>query len=100
MFELESQGGGSAYRHRQFGILASVVAKFEDSTMDAAAGEFVDEALELLTPAGQRNAYSNIARKGDSLEVMLGNSGRVERLKEIKKTWDPENQFKGVANLL
>ena len=68
--------------------------------MDGAAGEFVDETLEELTPKEGKNVYCNIARGGEGLDQLLGNSERVERLKEIKKTWDPENQFKGVMSLV
>lgn len=98
--ELEYCGGESAYPHRQFGILASVVAKYEDARLDAAAGEFVNEALETLTPKEGKNVYYNISRGRETLEELFGSAERVERLRVIKKTWDPENQFKGFANLL
>ncbi|KFY08988.1 hypothetical protein V492_05720 [Pseudogymnoascus sp. VKM F-4246] len=98
--ELEYYGGESAYPHRQFGIVASVVAKYEDAHLDAAAGEFVDETLKLLTPKEGKNVYCNISRGGETLEELFGSAERVERLKEIKKTWDPANQFKGFASLL
>ncbi|KFZ10445.1 hypothetical protein V501_05185 [Pseudogymnoascus sp. VKM F-4519 (FW-2642)] len=98
--ELESLRGESAYPHRQFGIAASVVAKYEDAHLDAAAGEFVDETLQVLTPKEGKNVYSNISRGGETLEKLFGSAERVERLREIKKTWDSANQFKGFASLL
>ncbi|OBT87239.1 hypothetical protein VE02_04886 [Pseudogymnoascus sp. 03VT05] len=98
--ELETLRGESAYAHRQFGIVASVVAKYEDAHLDAAAAEFVDETLELLTPKEGKNVYSNISRGGETLEELFGSAERVERLREIKKTWDSANQFKGFASLL
>ncbi|OBT96183.2 hypothetical protein VE01_06910 [Pseudogymnoascus verrucosus] len=98
--ELESLGGESAYPHRQFGIVALVVAKYEDAHLDAAAGEFVDETLQVPTPKEGKNVYSNISRGGETLEELFGSAERVERLREIKKTWDSSNQFKGFASLL
>ncbi|OAF61691.1 hypothetical protein VC83_01920 [Pseudogymnoascus destructans] len=84
----------------QFGIVASVVAKYEDAHLDAAASEFVDETLDLLTPKEGKNVYCNISRGGETLEELFGSAERVERLREIKKTWDSANQFKGFASLL
>ncbi|OBT64763.1 hypothetical protein VE03_06517 [Pseudogymnoascus sp. 23342-1-I1] len=98
--ELESLGGESAFPHRQFGIVASVVAKYEDAHLDAAAAEFVDETLELLTPKEGKNVYSNISRGGETLEELFGSADKVERLRDIKKRWDTTNQFKGFASLL
>ncbi|KFX91810.1 hypothetical protein V490_05716 [Pseudogymnoascus sp. VKM F-3557] len=98
--ELEYSGNESAYPHRQFGIVASVVAKYEDERLDAAAVEFVNKTLELLTPKQGKNVYYNISRGGETLEELFGSAERVERLKEIKKAWDPENQFKGFASLV
>ncbi|ELR09434.1 hypothetical protein GMDG_03994 [Pseudogymnoascus destructans 20631-21] len=77
-----------------------VVAKYEDAHLDAAASEFVDETLDLLTPKEGKNVYCNISRGGETLEELFGSAERVERLREIKKTWDSANQFKGFASLL
>ncbi|KAI4243322.1 MAG: hypothetical protein L6R40_003494 [Gallowayella cf. fulva] len=90
----------TAYPHRDDNFLVSLLAiykRYEDS--DAIAALFGNRMRDIWhagdTPGRNVTAYVNYAAGDESLEAKYGyESWRLDRLRALKKTYDPEHKFR------
>ncbi|KAF4966871.1 hypothetical protein FSARC_5484 [Fusarium sarcochroum] len=91
----------SAFPHRDDEILVtSAIIYKPNSTLNALAQEHGKNLRQYLLEASgdpeHLRAYVNYAHGDESLEEMYGHEPwRIEKLKELKKKWDPENPLVG-----
>jgi hypothetical protein len=96
----------SAFPHRDDEILiTSVILYKPNATLDALAQEHGRKLRGLLLEASDDpehlRAYVNYAHGDESLEDMYGHkSWRIERLRGLKKKWDPENRMRFYAPIV
>ncbi|KAH7093198.1 hypothetical protein FB567DRAFT_544580 [Paraphoma chrysanthemicola] len=89
-----------ALEEREYPILASPVLWWEgvdeQTTKDADAYMIaIRNALYtgLDSTSKKRHAYVNYANGDEPTQELYGYDSRLEKLKELKKLWDPENRF-------
>ena len=83
-------GRGAAYN-------ATFIATWEDPADDERRMAAARRFTELLTPWSTGAAYVNYASETDGQEY---GSERLERLRELKRRYDPENRFCFNHNIL
>ncbi|KAL8998301.1 MAG: hypothetical protein Q9169_002615 [Polycauliona sp. 2 TL-2023] len=90
----------TAYANRDDDILVSLSPVYPPSALnDAIATEYGNKARAIWhagdTPGRQITAYLNYANGDESLEAVYGyERWRLERLRALKKQYDPDNQFR------
>ncbi|KAL8736007.1 MAG: hypothetical protein Q9166_000569 [cf. Caloplaca sp. 2 TL-2023] len=90
----------TAYPHRDDDILVSFAPIYPPSTAnDAIASDFGNKARAIWhagdTPGRNVTAYLNYANGDETLEARYGyESWRLERLRGLKKQYDPNNKFR------
>ncbi|MFC7403781.1 FAD-binding oxidoreductase [Georgenia alba] len=88
----------TAFAHRDRGIMASVGAMFFDPTLAPAAQEWTASAARRLTTGTA--GYVNFMTGAAASDVEAAYPGEtLERLREVKRTYDPENVFRAVHNV-
>ncbi|KAJ4251472.1 hypothetical protein NW762_011457 [Fusarium torreyae] len=93
----------SAFPHRDDEILVTSYIMYKpNSTLDALAQEHGEKLRQHLLEASEDpehlRAYVNYAHGVESLEEMYGyEPWRIEKLKQLKKKWDPENRMRFYA---
>lgn len=90
----------TAYSQRDDNILVSFAPVYAPSrASDAIASDFANKARQIWhasdLPGGQMTAYPNYANGDESLEALYGyEPWRLERLRALKKQYDPYNRFR------
>ncbi|KAL8703191.1 MAG: hypothetical protein Q9201_003610 [Fulgogasparrea decipioides] len=90
----------TAYPHRDDNILVSFAPVYARSTAsDALALDFANQARRIWhagdTPGRNVTAYLNYANGDESVEALYGyESWRLDRLRGLKKIYDPYNKFR------
>ncbi|KAL8714690.1 MAG: hypothetical protein Q9225_006538 [Loekoesia sp. 1 TL-2023] len=90
----------TAYAHRDDDILVSFAPVYAPSKVsDAIAFDFADRARQIWhagdTPGRGITAYLNYANGDETTEALYGyESWRLERLRALKKQYDPYNKFR------
>ncbi|KAG8530172.1 uncharacterized protein KY384_005655 [Bacidia gigantensis] len=89
---------GSAYAHRDDNILVSFSLSYAPSPdNDAAAIKYAKQARQYWIEGEngrQFSAYTNYAYGDESLQSVYGyEPWRLQRLRELKKKWDPKGRF-------
>ncbi|KAF4457203.1 hypothetical protein F53441_767 [Fusarium austroafricanum] len=96
----------SAFPHRDDEILVTSYILYKPNTaLDAAAQEHGEKLRQHLLEASgdpeHLRAYVNYAHGFESLESMYGyEPWRIEKLKALKKKWDPENRMRFYAPIV
>ncbi|OBS25095.1 hypothetical protein FPOA_05630 [Fusarium poae] len=96
----------SAFPHRDDEILiTSYILYKPNSALDSLAQEHGEKLRNLLLEASdepqQLRAYVNYAHGVESLESMYGyEPWRIDKLKALKKKWDPENRMRFYAPIV
>jgi hypothetical protein len=96
----------SAYPHRDDEILVTSYILYKpNATLDSLAQEHGEKLRGLLLEASddpkQLRAYVNYAHGVESLESIYGyEPWRIEKLKALKKKWDPQNRMRFYAPIV
>ena len=67
-----------------------------DGSIDAQGSEYGRRIRDAIVEASGKplDAYVNYAYGDEGMEAMYGHEAwRIERLRELKKSWDPEGKF-------
>lgn len=97
---------GSAFPHRDDEILVTPYILYKpNATLDGLAQEHGEKLRRHLLEASgdpeHLRAYVNYAHGFESLEEMYGHEPwRIEKLKALKKKWDPENRMRFYAPIV
>ncbi|KAL8795958.1 MAG: hypothetical protein Q9182_007443 [Xanthomendoza sp. 2 TL-2023] len=89
----------TAYAHRHDDILVAFSTQYLQSAANAAAATKYGRRARQIFVEGAHpmrlNAYSNYASGDETLEQIYGyESWRLEKLKWLKRKWDPEGRFR------
>ncbi|KAL8638721.1 MAG: hypothetical protein Q9228_004148 [Teloschistes exilis] len=90
----------TAFAHRDDNILVGFLPKWAPgSNLEHEAEEWGSQARALVqsgvTNGRPYSAYINYAHGDESLEAVYGyEPWRLEKLRKLKKSWDPENKFR------
>ncbi|KAL8833742.1 MAG: hypothetical protein Q9170_004104 [Blastenia crenularia] len=89
----------TAYAHRNDDILVAFSTQYLHSAANvAAANKYGRQARQLLVEGAhpmRLNAYSNYANGDETLEEIYGyEPWRLEKLRRLKRKWDPEGKFR------
>ncbi|TEA18247.1 FAD-linked oxidoreductase chyH [Colletotrichum sidae] len=93
-------GRSTAFPHRDDGVLITPYIMYRpDSSLDAAAQEhgrrLRDHVLRASDDPEHLRAYVNYAHGDEALQAVYGWDGwRLEKLRGLKKKWDPENRMR------
>jgi hypothetical protein len=67
---------------------------YSSAALDAEASAYGERFRALLQPDAQkRKVYVNFGNGDEALGVLFGGQERLERLRGLKKKWDPEGVF-------
>ncbi|KAI1202127.1 hypothetical protein F5X97DRAFT_253774 [Nemania serpens] len=89
----------TAYPHRSDNIIWTIVIQYEpDPSLDAAAIAWGEQTRDMIhagqDPDAQLNVYVNYAFGNETLPSMYGyEPWRLEKLRSLKKEWDPQGKF-------
>ncbi|KAF3769586.1 FAD-binding domain-containing protein [Cryphonectria parasitica EP155] len=92
-------GNSTAYPHRGDNLIWSQVIAYDyDPGLDATAIAWGEQARQLIRdgqpPGEEFNVYVNYAFGGETLESVYGyETWRLEKLRALKKEWDPQGKF-------
>ncbi|KAI0525614.1 hypothetical protein F5B22DRAFT_590734 [Xylaria bambusicola] len=92
--------GSTAYPHRDDKILVTSYVQYQpNSTIDPIAEKFGQTLRNILLEASDDpvhlRAYVNYANGDEPLEAVYGwEKWRLEKLRQLKKQWDPNNKMK------
>ncbi|KAL8934515.1 MAG: hypothetical protein Q9216_005873 [Gyalolechia sp. 2 TL-2023] len=89
----------TAYAHRHDDILVAFSTQYLHSSANvAAANKYGRQARQLFVEGAhpmRLNAYSNYANGDETLEEIYGyEPWRLEKLRRLKRTWDPDGKFR------
>ncbi|KAI5820545.1 hypothetical protein BZA77DRAFT_301038 [Pyronema omphalodes] len=86
----------SAYPHRDLDMLSLFMVNYRDPKDDELARKLGKEGLQnLLKTAEGYRVYVNYGLGDEPNDVMYGGGWRLERLRDLKRRYDPQNVFKG-----
>ncbi|CCX32721.1 Similar to 6-hydroxy-D-nicotine oxidase; acc. no. P08159 [Pyronema omphalodes CBS 100304] len=86
----------SAYPHRDLDMLSLFMVNYKDPKDDELARKLGKEGLKhLLKTAEGYRVYVNYGLGDEPNNVMYGGGWRLERLRDLKRRYDPRNVFKG-----
>jgi FAD/FMN-containing dehydrogenase len=102
-FSVTVQGGAigrvaddaMAYTGREAAFDLSADSSWDDPATDAAQIGWIDRALEIAAPDTTLGRYSNgSTRAGPEQTRAIFGDAKLDRLRALKRTWDPDNVFR------
>jgi FAD/FMN-containing dehydrogenase len=85
----------TAYGPRSARFDMSADATWDDPALDEAADAWVAEAMAIVAPDASGGRYVNeISQPGPGVTRSIY-AGRYDRLAQLKRSWDPDNVFRG-----
>lgn len=88
----------TAYPHRRFPFNLGIWSGWDDSSEDAAIIAWTRDFFEAVAPFGA-GAYVNYLDEDEGGRVDEAYGGNYERLREVKRAWDPDNLFRVNQNI-
>lgn len=83
---------------------ASLQNGLPNTTLDALAMRSGEEIKKILVDGakqmGGSHSYVNYANGRESLQEIYGDEWRLEKLRQLKRRYDPRNQFRFYAPIL
>jgi FAD/FMN-containing dehydrogenase len=90
----------TAFGHRGAGFALNVLGTWEDERDGAASAAWARATAAALAGAATGGVYVNFLGEEDQHRVASAHGARnFERLRELKRRYDPENFFRGNANI-
>ena len=88
-----------AYGHRDAKFVMSVHGRWDDTHQDKAVIDWSRSFFEAAAPYASAGAYINFMTADETDRVAAAYGSNYDRLKEIKKRYDPQNVFHMNQNL-
>lgn len=88
----------TAYAHRESPYQLMVSVNWEDPEDDEKNHAWARRAFDRLVPHSNGGEYVNLQTDTDDRQQACF-GGNLERLREVKATWDPENLFRPAQNV-
>lgn len=89
----------TAFGQRGAPYLLNVVARWTDSTTDAAQIAWARDLFAAIEPMAASGTYVNFMSVGDDRVVAAYGADKYERLVRLKEAWDPTNAFRLNQNI-
>ncbi len=89
----------TAFPHRDKAFSFTIAMRWEDPTRDDELITWAREFHEALEPYASDGVYVNLLGQDDSERVPDAYGERYDRLRELKREWDPENLFRSNQNI-
>jgi FAD/FMN-containing dehydrogenase len=89
----------TAYEQRKAPFLVSIHGRWDDPNDDARCIGWVREFFEALTPYATGGVYVNFMSSDEDVRVHSCYGANYDRLKELKKKYDPANFFRMNQNI-
>ncbi|NIP16630.1 MAG: FAD-binding protein [Pseudomonadales bacterium] len=89
---------GTAYPHRLFPFNLGIWSGWENASEDAAVIAWTRDFFEAAAPFGA-GAYVNYLDGDEGGRVDEAYGGNYERLRDVKRKWDPDNLFRVNQNI-
>jgi FAD/FMN-containing dehydrogenase len=102
-FSITVQGGAisrvadsaMAYTGREAAFDLSADSTWDDPSLDTANEVWIDRAMEIVQPDMTVGRYANgCTRAGPEQTRAIYGDAKLERLRALKRTWDPDNVFR------
>jgi FAD/FMN-containing dehydrogenase len=88
-----------AYGHRDAKFVLNVHGRWDEATQDEACIAWARAFFEASAPYASAGAYVNFMTEDEGNRVAAAYGANYERLKQIKKKYDPENIFHNNQNI-
>ena len=88
-----------AYGHRDVQFVLNVHGRWDEATQDETCIAWAREFFEASAPFASTGAYVNFMTGDEDDRVAAAYGANYERLKQIKKKYDPENIFHNNQNI-
>ena len=89
----------TAFPHRDKAFSFTIAMRWEDPTRDDELIAWAREFHEALEPYASDAVYVNLLDQDDAERVTDAYGERYDRLRELKREWDPENLFRLNQNI-
>ena len=89
----------TAFPHRDKTALLTVEQRWSDPARDEELIEWAREFHEAMAPYAADGVYMNYMSHGEEERVPEAYGERYERLRELKREWDPDNFFRVNQNI-
>ncbi|WP_100500458.1 FAD-binding oxidoreductase [Geodermatophilus chilensis] len=83
----------TAFGHRDANFATVIAGMWPDPADDEANTRWVRDYHAAIAPHSQAGGYTNFASADDASKVADNYGANYERLREVKRTWDPGNLF-------
>jgi FAD/FMN-containing dehydrogenase len=89
----------TAYAHRDAEFVMNVHGRWQNAADDARCVEWCRKYFDATTPFASAGAYVNFLTEDETDRVRSAYGPNYERLRQVKKTYDPENLFRVNMNI-
>lgn len=89
----------TAYPHRATEYVMNVHGRWEDPAMDDECVGWAREFSDTMAPHAAGSVYVNFLTEDEADRVESAYRGNIERLREVKRQYDPENLFRLNQNI-
>jgi FAD/FMN-containing dehydrogenase len=93
------EASATAFPHRGAAYGFHIIAGWMDAAEDNAVLAWTRAFHDAMTPHAGGGVYVNLLGTGEEERVRAAYGDNWDRLVEVKRNWDPENLFRGNANI-
>jgi FAD/FMN-containing dehydrogenase len=90
----------TAFPHRDKTFLFTISPQWTDPERDDEMVEWAQEFHDALTPYAADGVYMNYLERDEDDRIGEAYGARYDRLRELKREWDPQNLFRMNQNIL
>ena len=90
----------TAFSHRDASFATVIAGMWPDPADNEANIRWVRDYAAATSPFSEEGGYVNFMAADDQDRVQANYGSSYERLREVKRTWDPDNRFRFNQNII